>query len=576
MRREDVPRQPVLALMVCFEGARLIALGGAAYLFGVVLGAWGYMPVHALLALCGPAALAWATPLAGVAQVYFTAFPANFPPETAAAAVEAGTILLLYVLGHRQPSPAFRWLARHKPLAARRLLRFALAALLLTALLRFMPGIAHVLWAFAVLLLLRSAPPAPPVTPARRREMLLSGALFATSCLLAVAVIELTLQLAIDRPRDTVRSIRQEHPTRFWHYLPNETGRYGHRPHLKERYQNTFFRTNALGLRGREYGPKRRSEYRIVMLGDSYVLGWRLPETQSIPQQLERILADTRLNKSVTVVNAGIAGYGPWQARDLLHEIGFALEPDLVLHGVFPINDVQDTLLREGRVLRAYTPEGVRDRLQTRYRSMWSMRFEYWLYEHSTMFYVLQNAFGWPPLGGLGGALASIRFLPGGPVPKLPKPADRAPSLEPELAEWYPTLEEGFLAMIDDIAATCDDCLKRGIGYAAFLIPPGNNVNPNYLDYALMPTEELGIYEIGKSRRLTSEHLGLRNVPYCDITPTLMEADRVDTTYIPGDGHFSPHGTHAAAQALARFLLEEYWPIHHPDLLPGRGLLLQD
>jgi hypothetical protein len=225
--------------------------------------------------------------------------------------------------------------------------------------------------------------------------------------------------------------------------------------------------------------------------------------------------------------------------------------------------------------LEAHQPVGVRDRLQRRFRNLWSMRFEHWLYEHSAMFYLLQDGFGWPPLGTLGGTLASIRILPGGEIPQLPQPASRPPELETELSAWYPTIEEGFLTMIDDLTATCADCLDRGIGYATFLIPPAHNVKMDHLDHWLSQAGDPSQYEIGKPRRLISEHLGLRNVPCFDLTPAILEAEQDESTYIELDGHFSVHGARAAAQALARFLIDQYWPIHNPDLLPGRGLLMR-
>ena len=94
------------------------------------------------------------------------------------------------------------------------------------------------------------------------------------------------------------------------------------------------YRTNNLGLRGRDVAPvKAPGMRRILCLGDSVTFGEGVREEDTWPEQMAR-----RLGPRVEAINAGIQGY------DLNHEAlyllrhGRPLEPDVVLVAFF-MND---------------------------------------------------------------------------------------------------------------------------------------------------------------------------------------------------------------------------------------------
>jgi hypothetical protein len=101
---------------------------------------------------------------------------------------------------------------------------------------------------------------------------------------------------------------------------------------------------NSQGFRGPEFAPKGAAT-RIVMVGDSFLMGSNVPPDKTIASQLER-----HAEGRVEVYNLGILGYGPDQALVRLLDEGFALEPDLVILTVFPANDFGD--LFENRLFR--------------------------------------------------------------------------------------------------------------------------------------------------------------------------------------------------------------------------------
>jgi hypothetical protein len=88
-----------------------------------------------------------------------------------------------------------------------------------------------------------------------------------------------------------------------------------------------------------EYGPKRPSVRRVLLLGDSFVQGLSVP----IPQTLARRLAhhlDEAVRGTYDVVTLAGAGFGPREELNTLKRHGRSLAPDLVISLFLPENDV--------------------------------------------------------------------------------------------------------------------------------------------------------------------------------------------------------------------------------------------
>lgn len=93
--------------------------------------------------------------------------------------------------------------------------------------------------------------------------------------------------------------------------------------------RSTTFRTNSLGLRGREVDDD--GAVRILALGDSSTWGWQVAEEASYPEQLQRLL-DARYGPGrYRVINAGIPGYTSYQGLTFFAEVGRALRPQIVI-----------------------------------------------------------------------------------------------------------------------------------------------------------------------------------------------------------------------------------------------------
>lgn len=116
-----------------------------------------------------------------------------------------------------------------------------------------------------------------------------------------------------------------------FHHVPNKSGQ----------YYGTEIKTNSLGLRDREYlVPKPSGVTRIVMLGDSFALGWGVPFQKTAAKQLERLL--TGAGMPADVVNMGTGNYNSSMEVELFKQKGLGLEPDIVVLMYFA-NDMEPT-----------------------------------------------------------------------------------------------------------------------------------------------------------------------------------------------------------------------------------------
>lgn len=96
-------------------------------------------------------------------------------------------------------------------------------------------------------------------------------------------------------------------------------------------------RTNTLGLRGPNLNPTPApGTLRILLLGDSVVMGQGVKEEQALPAALQRRLPSTAL---VEVINGGVSSWNLNQQTRWLELYGSDLQPDLVVQA-FYFNDL--------------------------------------------------------------------------------------------------------------------------------------------------------------------------------------------------------------------------------------------
>lgn len=96
---------------------------------------------------------------------------------------------------------------------------------------------------------------------------------------------------------------------------------------------------NRFGSHDIGYGPKREGVRRVLLLGDSFVLGLSVPIAQTLARRLAHHL-EAKASRPYDVVALAGSGYSPRQELRLLIRHGAVLKPDLVVTVFFTGNDV--------------------------------------------------------------------------------------------------------------------------------------------------------------------------------------------------------------------------------------------
>jgi len=105
-------------------------------------------------------------------------------------------------------------------------------------------------------------------------------------------------------------------------------------------------RINNLGYRGENLDPRKRKQYRIATLGDSFTFGWGVDDEDTWSRVLEKNLRNRGLD--VEVMNLGQPGTWPTQYAEIAERALPVLRPDLVVVAVNPGDDL-------GQIMRAAT-----------------------------------------------------------------------------------------------------------------------------------------------------------------------------------------------------------------------------
>jgi lysophospholipase L1-like esterase len=154
--------------------------------------------------------------------------------------------------------------------------------------------------------------------------------------LITVALAEIVLRL-LDPAGITYFAATEEY---FQLMRPDADYAYIHRPHLNTKIGDVPIVTNAEGLRGPDFQRSRPEDVaRVLLLGDSLVFGWAVPEQASFSSLLRTALGAKEARKTELIA----AGVGSWNTRsefEYLRRVGLAFQPDLIVI-VVVANDAQ-------------------------------------------------------------------------------------------------------------------------------------------------------------------------------------------------------------------------------------------
>lgn len=119
---------------------------------------------------------------------------------------------------------------------------------------------------------------------------------------------------------------------------PNDRYAYIHPSHYRGKFQGEDIIINSHGFRGPEYTiEKPKNTTRILIVGDSVVLGWGAPQNAIFPIKLQERFAQS--GRQIEIIPMGVSSWNTRNQFEYLKSNGMQLNPDIVLLMIVP-NDV--------------------------------------------------------------------------------------------------------------------------------------------------------------------------------------------------------------------------------------------
>jgi hypothetical protein len=154
------------------------------------------------------------------------------------------------------------------------------------------------------------------------------------------------------------------------------------------------FVLNADGLRGRELptGPAAAGTQRIAFLGDSFLVGERVPDEALMTTRLEAALREA--GRPHEIYNLSIIDAGTAQQILLLDRVAPRIRPDVVVLALYTGNDIVNNSLLLSSTTRVSPGDPIRAYLvpeQGGLRHTWADPLRGWLRSHSRLFTTLER-----------------------------------------------------------------------------------------------------------------------------------------------------------------------------------------
>jgi hypothetical protein len=287
----------------------------------------------------------------------------------------------------------------------------------------------------------------------------------------------------------------------------------------------TAIRTNRHGMRGPDFPlEKAPGEKRVLLVGDSILLGREVREGETLAARLQSGLGDPG---QVRVLAAAVTGWGPDQEYLYLRERGLRFAPDLVVQFFFAGNDFGDVLrksvanpgktthrpyftLEDGRLVPHQIPVPEEER-----RAVIGF-----LSDHSALVSLFRQELVYR-VGFLRKLRSRLRGVPDDP--------GRAPAAAPAAVSVDPETMDLVWALVRETERTAR---QGGARFLLVLLPRLEEVE------GLVPAGALESLE-ARARE--------EDVPCLSLLPSMAGHPE---HYYPRDQHLSPAGHRAAAEAM--------------------------
>jgi hypothetical protein len=278
----------------------------------------------------------------------------------------------------------------------------------------------------------------------------------------------------------------------------------------------------------------------IVVLGDSYIEGYMMPEAFTVTTRLSQL-------QGKVVANLGHSGYGPQQELAVLKRYGFSLQPKTVIWAFFEGNDFDDLDYYDEEQPRQTSPL---------WQTVWYRSFS-------------RNALAQLvyPTGGCTRS-STIEELQA----RFTDERNHTSRIFFAPSEVQRLSEEKLNKTIAYIAEGARLCRERNIQFVVAFVPEKYRVYRNLRNVELasgtIRSWQVSSLPAEMGRRLAD--LGLA-VEYVDLTQSLQEASQEGiATYFADDTHWTAAGNQLVAETLDRTL--RFLPTRTQSTLQARNI----
>lgn len=164
------------------------------------------------------------------------------------------------------------------------------------------------------------------------RRLALNASLMVAAASIAILAMELVVRWKFPQPTGLTHQDKYG-LAMHWPGITRYVPKYGH---------DVSF--NSAGMRDREHAlEKNAGDFRILVMGDSFMEAYQVPFEQSLPALLEQSLVKDAA-RGVEVINAGVSGWGTDDELRYYNEYARPMKPDLVVVAMTLHNDISDNL----------------------------------------------------------------------------------------------------------------------------------------------------------------------------------------------------------------------------------------
>jgi len=320
-----------------------------------------------------------------------------------------------------------------------------------------------------------------------------------------------------------------------------------------DNYKKIDYRThNSLGARATYEIPYEKTEgqKRIVLIGDSFIYGLNIDDSETIASQLKKLLpADWE------VINLGVPGFGTDQSLLLLMQEASKYKPDIVIYGLYQ-NDFSNNialyqhetykpmfqLTENGSIVLTNYPVA---KLEKKPFKPEYTGFDKFMRKYSHLWTLYQEKKG------------AIKAL-------FSKPEKKDYFNSYFDSEVY-SLEKNYrqnmqYAMILTLNLIKQMQIESAKGNAEFMLinfPSRLQVNPadQELLFEGYHNVDMDYFELDKENKMMQEFAKEQNMTYIDFLP--MAQQDWTKLYFRNDGHFSANGAKMIAQEIYNKMKEE-------------------